>query len=138
MKHYSASSIVQNAAAHPGGGTATGKSGAANAPLTGGVIAGFAASICCIGPLVLVAVGLGGAAAGLIEFFTPLRPVFIGLALLFLGFAAYRLFFVPRVCAPGTSCADPRKLRNQRLLFVGVVIVVAALVAFPWYVVYLT
>lgn len=137
MEHYNASNIVQSAAAHAGGSADTGKSGSAKVPLTGGVIAGLAASICCIGPLVFVALGLGGAAAGLVEFFAPARPVFIGLALLFLGFAAYRLFFVPKVCAPGTFCADPKTLRNQRLLFVGVVIVVAALVAFPWYVTYL-
>lgn len=138
MEHYSAPNIVQNAAAHAGGSADVGKSGSANVSLSGGVIAGLAASICCIGPLVLVALGLGGAAAGLIAFFTPLRPVFIGLALLFLGFAAYRLFYVPRVCAPGKACADPRTLRNQRMLFFGGVIVVAALVAFPWYVDYLT
>lgn len=137
MEHYSAPNIVQSVAANASGSADAGKSGSAGVPLTGGVIAGFAASICCIGPLVLVALGLGGAAAGLIEFFTPLRPVFIGLALLFLGFAAYRLFFVPKVCVPGTPCADPRTLRNQRLLFIGSVIVVAALVAFPWYVTYL-
>lgn len=138
MEHYSTPNIVQSAAAHAGGRADAAKPGAAKAPLTGGVIAGIAASICCIGPLVLVALGLGGAAAGLITFFTPLRPVFIGLALLFLGFAAYRLFYVPAVCAPGTACADPRTLRNQRLLLIGAVIVTAALVAFPWYVVYLT
>ena len=138
METHSAPNIVQSAAAHAGGSADVGKSGSANVPLSGGVIAGLAASICCIGPLVLVALGLGGAAAGLIAFFTPLRPVFIGLALLFLGFAAYRLFFLPRVCAPGTACADPRTLRNQRLTFIGIVIMVAALVAFPWYVVYLT
>lgn len=138
MEHSSASNVVQGAAANASGSADAGKSGSANAPLTGGVIAGLAASICCIGPLVLVALGLGGAAAGLIQFFTPLRDFFIGLALLFLGLAAYRLFYVPRVCAPGTACADPRTLRNQRLLFIGVVIVVAALVAFPWYAVYLT
>jgi len=138
LEHSSASNVVQGAAANASGSADAGKSGSANAPLTGGVIAGLAASICCIGPLVLVALGLGGAAAGLIQFFTPLRDFFIGLALLFLGLAAYRLFYVPRVCAPGTACADPRTLRNQRLLFIGVVIVVAALVAFPWYAVYLT
>lgn len=138
MEHYNASNIVQSAAAHAGGSADVGKSGSANVLSTGGVIAGLAASICCIGPLVLVALGVGGAAAGLIGFFTPLRPVFIGLALLFLGLAAYRLFFVPKVCAPGTACADPRTLRNQRLLFIGVVFVVAVLVAFPWYAVYLT
>jgi mercuric ion transport protein len=137
MEHYSASNIAQSTAAHPGGSAAARKSGSANVPLTGGFIAGLAASICCIGPLVFVALGLGGAAVGLIEFFTPLREVFIGLALLFLGFAAYRLFYVPKVCAPGTACTDPKTLRNQRLVFIGVVIVTAALVAFPWYVVYL-
>ncbi|MBI4196017.1 MAG: mercury transporter MerT [Betaproteobacteria bacterium] len=137
MKHYSATDTIQNAAAHTGRSTDAGKPGSANVPLTGGVIAGLAASICCLGPLALVALGLGGAAAGLVEFFTPLRPVFIGLALVFLGFTGYRLFFVPAVCAPGTPCANPRTLRNQRLVFIGAVIVVAALVAFPWYVIYL-
>lgn len=138
MEHYSASNSIQSAAARAGGGADAGKSGSAKVPLTGGVIAGLAASACCIGPLVLVALGVGGAAAGLIAFVAPLRPVLIGLALLFLGFAAYRLFYLPKVCAPGTACADPRTLRNQRLLFIGTVIVVAALVAFPWYAIYLT
>ena len=138
MEQFGTPHIVPSAAAHVGESADPGKTGSAGVPLTGGIIAGIAASICCIGPLVLVALGLGAAAAGLIEFFTPLRPVFIGLALLFLGFAAYRLFYVPKVCAPGTACADPRTLRNQRLLFIGIVIVVAALVAFPWYVDYLT
>lgn len=137
MEHYSTPNIVQSAAAHAGGSADAGKPASAKTPLTGGVIAGIGASICCIGPLVLVALGLGGAAAGLIAFFTPLRPIFIGLALLSLGFAAYRLFFVPKVCAPGMACADPRTLRNQRLLFIGAVIVTAALVAFPWYASYL-
>ncbi len=115
----------------------TPKPASESAALTVGGIAGVLASACCIGPLVLGALGVGAAAAGLVEFFTPLRPVFIGLALLFLGFAAYRLFYVPKVCAPGTPCADPRALRNQRLVFIGVVIVTAALVTFPWYVAYL-
>ena len=120
-----------------GGSAEAGKPGLVKAPLAGGVVAGVGAAICCIGPLVLVALGLGGAAAGLIAFFAPLRPVFIGLALVFLGFAAYRLFYVPAMCAPGTACADPRTLRNQRLLFIGAAIVTAALIAFPWYVIYL-
>lgn len=129
--------MPSDAAARAGAGVAVGKSGSASGPLSGGIIAGLAASVCCVGPLVLVALGVGGAAAGLIEFVAPLRPVFIGLALLFLGLAAHRLFWVPRVCEPGTACADPRTLRNQRLLFGGIAIVVAALIAFPWYANYL-
>ncbi len=126
-----------NSSLAAGASTDEGKPVSAKAPLAGGVIAGIGASICCVGPLVLLALGLGGAAAGLIAFFTPLRPIFIGLALVFLGYAAYRLFYVPAVCAPGTACAEPRTLRNQRLLFIGALIVTAALVAFPWYVIYL-
>jgi len=129
--------IAQDAAGRAAGSSAAGKPESASGPLSGGIIAGLAASVCCVGPLALVMLGLGGAVAGLIEFVAPLRPVFIGIALLFLGLAAHRLFWAPRVCEPGTACADPRTLRNQRLLFVGVVIVVAALVAFPWYANYL-
>ncbi len=131
LAQSSTSEIVDRTATDAGG------TGHAKASLAGGIIAGIGASICRVGPLVLVALGFGGAAAGLIAFFTPLRPIFIGLALPLLGFAAYRLFFVPRVCAPGTVCADPRALRNQRLLFIAAAIVTAALVAFPWYMTYL-
>ena len=39
-----------------------------------------------------------------------LRPLFIGLTLLFLGLAFRKLYLVPQVCTPGTPCADPRTL----------------------------
>lgn len=107
-------------------------------PLIGGLAAGFVASVCCLGPLAIASLGIGGALAGGIAFLTPWRPVFIGLALLFLGLAAYRLFWAPRVCAPGGACVDARTLRNQRIAFVAVTITVAVLAAFPWYAPYLT
>lgn len=137
MEQYSISDTAQNATLASGKSESVTKPASSGASLIGSVIAGLAASACCLGPLVLVALGLGGAGAALVSFFTPLRPVFIGLALLFLGLAAYRLFFAPKVCAPGTACADPKALRIQRLLFFGIAIVVAALIAFPWYVSYL-
>jgi mercuric ion transport protein len=83
--------------------------------LVGSLIAGLLASACCIGPLLLGAVGLGslGFAAAL----APLRPWFLGLTgvLIVIGFfLAYR----PRraeACAPGETCAQPTSRRNQRL-----------------------
>lgn len=107
-------------------------------PLIGGVASGFVASVCCIGPLVFASLGIGGAMAGLVAFLAPWREVFIGLALLFVGLAGYRLFFAARVCAPSGVCVDARALRNQRIAFVAVAILVAALAAFPWYAPYLT
>lgn len=89
----------------------------ANRSLLVGVVAGFGASVCCVGPLVLLAVGVSGAWIGNLTALEPFRPYFIGLTLLFLGLAFRKLYLVPQSCAPGMSCADPRVLRRQRLTF---------------------
>lgn len=41
------------------------------------------ASVCCVGPLVLLALGVGGTWVGALTMMEPLRPLFIGLTLLF-------------------------------------------------------
>ena len=55
--------------------------------LAGGILAGVGASACCIGPLVLVSLGIGGAWIGHLTALEPYRPIFIGLTLLLLGLA---------------------------------------------------
>lgn len=51
--------------------------------LGGGLAAAFAATLCCLGPLVFAGLGLGAfAAAG---FFYEMRPFFLGLATLFVA-----------------------------------------------------
>lgn len=112
------------------------KPATATLPLAGGVIAGIAASVCCVGPVVLVLAGVSGAWIGSLEAFTPYRWIPIAVAALFFGLAARRLFFAPKACAPGSACADPRSLRGQRVVFVVALVVVCALVAFPWYAVW--
>ncbi|MGH8690502.1 MAG: mercuric transporter MerT family protein [Burkholderiales bacterium] len=109
------------------------KQQAAGLPMLGGVLAGIAGSVCCVGPLALVSVGVGGAWVANLTALQAWSPVFIVLAVLAFGFAAYKLFYVPRVCAPGTPCADPRTLRNQRIVFATAVPLVAALLSFPLY-----
>ncbi|MGH8724116.1 MAG: mercuric transporter MerT family protein [Burkholderiales bacterium] len=106
---------------------------AAGVPIAGGVLAGIAGSVCCVGPLALVSVGVGGAWVSNLTAMQPWSPVFVALAVLAFGFAAYKLFYVPKVCAPGTPCADPRTLRNQRVIFAIAVPLVAALLSFPLY-----
>ena len=88
------------------------------------VIAGFIASLCCIGPLVFVILGLGGAA-----FFTKLeqyRWIFGGIAL---GFLALGFFFVYREkeqCAPGSSCETNPAIRklNKIVLWIASILVI--------------
>lgn len=100
-------------------------------PLFAGVLAAIGASVCCVGPLVLISLGIGGSWVGSLTAMEPYRPVFIVLTLLFLGLAFRELYLVPQVCTPGTPCVDPRTLRRQRLAFWIVVVLLLGLLAVP-------
>ena len=106
---------------------------AATAPIAAGVLSAIGASACCAGPLVLVALGLGGAWVSGLRALEPLYPVFIALALGAFGFAFWRLYIVPRRCAPEVACASPRVLRRQRIAFWLTLILAKGLILFPFY-----
>ncbi|GBE07536.1 merT mercuric transport protein [bacterium BMS3Abin11] len=91
------------------------------------------ASLCCIGPLVLLSLGIGGAWVSSLTALTPYRPYFIGITLLFLFLAFRKLYLVPRSCKPGAVCAIPGTLRNQRIIFWVVTVILVALLTFPYY-----
>lgn len=101
--------------------------------LWAGIAAALAASVCCVGPLVLLALGVSGAWIAQLTAFEPIRPVFIGITVLLLSLAFYKLYIEPRACAPTKACAAPSVLRRQRALFWWVAVFVLALLAFPWY-----
>ena len=100
--------------------------------LVAGVIAALAASICCIGPILLWSLGIGGAWISSLVLFEPYRPIFIVLTLLFLGLAFRRVHIASRACLQGSGCGDARLLRRWRLGFWIAAIVALALIAVPW------
>ena len=100
--------------------------------LAAGVLAAIGASLCCVVPLVLLALGIGGAWIANLTALEPYRPIFIGLTLLFLGLAFRQLYVTAPVCAPGTPCADPKVLSRRRTIFWAVVVLLGALLAVPW------
>ncbi len=59
-----------------------------NTPLIGAMIAGFLASACCIGPLIVVLLGLGSASAFIAM--EPYRPIFAAITLALIGWAGWR------------------------------------------------
>lgn len=99
--------------------------------LIAGTLAALGASVCCVVPLVLVALGIGGSWIASLTAMEPNRPVFVGLTLLFLGLAFRRLYLVPRRCVPGSACSDPRTVRRQRVTFWIVAIPLMGLLAVP-------
>ncbi len=103
----------------------------------GAVLAAIGASACCIGPLVLVSLGIGGAWVTNLTAMEATRPVFLIATLIFIGLAFWKLYRVPDACETGEACASESVKRNQRIVFwVGSAILIA-LLAFPWYAPYL-
>lgn len=100
--------------------------------LAGGVLAGIGASACCIGPLLLLGLGISGAWIARLTALEPYRPIFIVLTLVFLGLAFWKLYLVPESCTAEDNCVADRTRRVQRILFWILGPVTLALVATPW------
>ena len=105
--------------------------GAYKSPLLAGFLAALGATACCFGPLLLVTIGLGGAWVASLRALEAYQPLFIVLTLGFVGVAFYRLYVVPRRCAPGDVCALPPVLRRQRLVFWITLTLIAVMFALP-------
>jgi len=103
----------------------------AGALLLGG-LAAILASTCCLGPLLLVALGLSGAWIGNLTKLEPYRPFFIAGALIALFFAGRRIFRPAQDCKPGEVCAVPRTRRIYKVLFVTVSVLVLIALVFPY------
>lgn len=98
---------------------------------TGG-LAAILASTCCLGPLVLVALGFSGAWIGNLTVLEPYRPFFIGAAFVALFFAWRRIFRPTQACKPGEVCTIPQVRRTYKLIFWIVAALVMVAVGFPY------
>jgi mercuric ion transport protein len=112
------------------GGNSRDQTGSA-ALFVGGLTA-ILASTCCLGPLILVALGLSGAWIGNLTLLEPYRPFFIAVALVALFFAGRSIFRPGRACQPGAVCAVPRTRHIYKLLFVAVSVLVLIALVFPY------
>ncbi len=93
----------------------------------GGLAAGLLASSCCLLPLLLVSLGIGGAWMAQLTALSPYQPIFLGAAVIALGLGLRRAYR-RQDCADGSLCESPRTtLVTKVLLWLGVAVVLAVI-----------
>ena len=98
----------------------------------GGVLGAIAASSCCILPLALFSLGVGGAWIGNLTALAPYQPIFLAVTLAILGFGFWRVDGARPACATGAACARPlpRRLVKAGLWFA--MVLTGAAIAFSF------
>ncbi|MEP2283461.1 MAG: mercuric transporter MerT family protein [Nitratireductor sp.] len=88
-----------------------------------------AATACCIVPLALFMLGIGGAWIGRLTALAPYQPLFLGVAALSLGYGYWRMRR-DRRCGLDEACARPVPRKFLNAAFATALALVAAALAF--------
>lgn len=99
----------------------------------GGILGALAASSCCVVPLVLFSLGVGGAWVGNLTALAPYKPLFVAATTGVLGYGFYLVYWKPRrACANGAACATLVPSRLVRTALWIATVLVAAAFAFDY------
>ncbi len=94
----------------------------------GGILGAMAASSCCVMPLLLFSLGIGGAWIANLTALAPYKPLFVGVTAAILSYGFYAVYLKPkRACATDAACARPLPNRLVKLsLWIATILVVIA------------
>lgn len=107
--------------------------GKRNVAAAGGVIGAVLASSCCIAPIVLITLGATGPWIGKLTELKVYQPLFVGLAVVFLGYGFWRVYRRPIQACGSESCATPRSDRVVKVtLWTATLLVIIALTTDIW------
>jgi len=95
-----------------------------NLPILGGITAAVGAGLCCVGPFVLLLLGVSGSWIANLTLLEPYRPLFILAAIALFGVAGWKVYRPVEACEPGTECAIPR-VRKRRLIIYWITALIA-------------
>jgi len=111
--------------------------GPSKTTLIAGLLAGLAASSCCVGPLLLLSLGISGSWIGYLTDMEAYRPYLTVITIIFIALAFRKLYLVPQSCEIGTLCASPTYMKKQRIIFWLVSVFVFLMITFPYYAEYI-
>ncbi len=97
-----------------------------------GLLAAFAASLCCITPVLAVVAGFSGAASAL-SWLAPFRPLFIVLTVVVLGFAWFQQLKTKKEIDCDCETDEKKSFLQTKKFLGGVTVLAALLLAFPYY-----
>lgn len=79
---------------------------------TGSILSAFFSSVCCVGPILFTALGVGAGTTGFLastaqfaKGLVPYRPIFIGLAFFFLAIGFFSIYHRKADCATDSACS---------------------------------
>lgn len=97
---------------------------------TGGLLSSIIAAICCIGPLVLAALGIG---FGAVSIFASFRPFFIVLTIIFLALAFFYTYRKRKITCENGTCKVVSNSRKSKIILWIVTIISLGLITFPYW-----
>lgn len=120
----SSENAPQNSRPIPGSGIAA----------AGGVLGALAASLCCLVPLGLFTLGVGGAWVGNLTALAPYQPFFFAISLCFTGTGFYLVYRRRNsACADASACARHESGSLVKTALWGAALLVLAAITFPYY-----
>jgi len=101
--------------------------------VAGGLIGALAASSCCILPVVLFSLGIGGAWIGNLTQLAPYKPYFVVATAGLLGTGYWLVDRSARAaCAEDETCARPLSNRLVKIVLVAATVIVLAAIGFDY------
>ncbi len=97
-------------------------------------LAALLAGTCCLGPLVLVSLGVTGAWLAYLPRLEPYQPFFLGAGAVALAFAWKRIYRPVAECKPGEVCAIPRVTRAYKVGFWSAAALLLFMFVYPYFV----
>lgn len=100
--------------------------------LFGSFLAAVSAVACCLGPLVLLSLGISGAWISNLAALSPYKGIFYVIALAFLGASFYKVYKKPKIisCVPGSFCASPNREKISKIfLWIAAILILGMLIS---------